>query len=111
MALNFIPYLGALVMALVMVMVGLATFDTPATIFAPVAIYAVLSIIEGNLVTPSLVGRNLSLQPSVIFIMLIFWGWMWGVVGALLSIPITVALKVVLQRLPEYRYVSTLLQR
>ncbi len=109
--LNFIPYMGAIVMALIMLMVGLATFSLPAAIFAPVLSYAGLSVIEGNLVTPSLVGRNLKLQPAIVFLMLIAWGWMWGVVGALLSIPITVAIKVILQKLPEYRYLSMLMQR
>lgn len=108
---NFIPYLGALAMALILTMVGMASFDAPAAMFVPVAAYTGLSVLEGNLITPSLLGRNLSLQPSVLFVMLIFWGWMWGVVGALLSIPITVVLNVVLQRLPQYRQVSTLLQR
>lgn len=109
--LNFIPYIGALVMVFMMGLVGLTTFDAPATMAAPAMAYAGLSIIEGNLVTPTLVGKRLALQPSVVFIALIFWGWMWGIVGAALSIPIMVALKVLLERMPQYRYLSALLQR
>lgn len=109
--LNFIPYIGALLMIAVLGLVGLTTFDTPAAIAAPALVYGSLSVIEGNLVTPTLVGKRLSLQPSVVFISLIFWGWMWGIVGAALSIPIMVALKVLLERFPKYRYLSVMLQR
>lgn len=111
MLLNFIPYIGALTMVAVMLMVGIVTFSTPAAIVAPALAYAGLSVLEGNLVTPTLLGKRLALQPSVVFISVVFWGWMWGVVGAALSIPIMVALKTVLDKLPDYRFLSVMLQR
>lgn len=111
MFLNFVPYLGAVVMMGIMLLVGLTTFTVFPVVFAPALAYAGLSIVEGNLVTPMLVGRRLALQPSVVFIALIFWGWMWGIVGAALSIPIMVALKIILERSPRYRYLGVWLHR
>ena len=66
-------------------------------------------LLEANLITPVLLGRRFTLNPVVIFVSLIFWTWLWGVPGALLSVPILVSAKVVCDRIPSLSYVSEVL--
>src|SRR4029077_15368402 len=75
----------------------------------PPAWYLVLHLLEANLITPVLLGRRFTLNPVVIFVSLIFWTWLWGVPGALLSVPILVSIKVVCDRVPAMSHVSELL--
>jgi len=90
-------------------MVGLLTFDTMWKELLPPAWYLLLHLLEANLITPVLLGRRFSLNPVVIFVSLIFWTWLWGVPGALLSVPILVSIKVVCDRVPALSSVSELL--
>jgi predicted PurR-regulated permease PerM len=91
--------------------VGLLTFDTLWQGLLPPAWYLVLHLLEANLITPVLLGRRFTLNPVVIFVSLIFWMWLWGVPGALLSVPILVSIKVVCDRVPAMSPVSELLSR
>jgi predicted PurR-regulated permease PerM len=59
-----------------------------------------LHLLEANLVTPTLLGRRFTLNPVAIFVSLIFWVWLWGIPGAILSVPILVSIKVVCDRIP-----------
>ncbi len=93
--LNFVPYVGALVGVSVVVLVSLLTFDSVGTALVPPAVYLALTALEGSFITPTIVGRQLTLNPLVIFVGIIFWGWMWGVVGALLAVPLIVTVKIV----------------
>jgi predicted PurR-regulated permease PerM len=65
--------------------------------------------LEANFITPVLLGRRFTLNPVVIFVSLIFWTWLWGVPGALLSVPILVSIKVICERVPSMSHVSELL--
>ncbi len=93
--LNFVPYLGAVVGVSVVALVALLTFDSVGAALAPPALYLTLTAIEGSFVTPTIVGRRLTLNPLIIFVGIIFWGWMWGVVGALLAVPLIATVKIV----------------
>lgn len=107
--LNYIPYFGPIVGVSLLAAVGLLTFDTlPQGLLAP-GFYLLLHLVEANLITPILLGRRFTLNPVVIFVSLIFWTWLWGVPGALLSVPILVSLKVVCDRVPTLSPVSELL--
>jgi predicted PurR-regulated permease PerM len=66
-------------------------------------------MIEGNLVTPHLMGKHLPLNPVAIFLSLLYWGWVWGPAGALLAVPITVMLQVLFSRIEALRPVAILL--
>jgi predicted PurR-regulated permease PerM len=77
----------------------------------PAAWYLALHLLESNLVTPILLGRRFTLNPVAIFISLMFWLWLWGVPGALLSVPILVLVKAVCDRFPRAAYVSELIGR
>ncbi len=109
--LNFVPYFGPVAGVLVLGTVGLLTFDTLGKGLLPPAWYLALHLLEANLITPILLGRRFTLNPVVIFISLIFWTWLWGVPGALLSVPILVSIKVVCDRVPAMSHVSELLSR
>ena len=109
--LNFVPYFGPVAGVMLLAMVGLLTFDTLGKGLLPPAWYLLLHALEANLLTPVLLGRRFTLNPVVIFVSLIFWMWLWGVPGALLSVPILVSIKVVCDRVPAMSPVSELLSR
>jgi predicted PurR-regulated permease PerM len=109
--LNFVPYFGPIVGVILLTTVGLLTFDTLWQGLLPSGWYLLLHLLEANLITPVLLGRRFTLNPVVIFVSLIFWTWLWGVPGALLSVPILVSIKVVCDRVPTLSFVSELLTR
>ncbi len=109
--LNFVPYFGPVAGVMLLAVVGLLTFDTPWQGLLPPGWYLLLHLLEANLITPILLGRRFTLNPVVIFVSLIFWTWLWGVPGALLSVPILVLIKVICDRVPTMSPVSELLTR
>jgi predicted PurR-regulated permease PerM len=109
--LNFVPYFGPVVGISLMAAVGLLTFDNLWQAVIPPAWYLLLHLLEANLITPVLLGRRFTLNPVVIFVSLIFWTWLWGVPGALLSVPLLVSIKVICDRVPAMSSVSELLSR
>jgi predicted PurR-regulated permease PerM len=109
--LNFVPYFGPVAGVIVLAAVGLLTFDMPWNGLLPPAWYLMLHLLEANFITPVLLGRRFTLNPVIIFVSLIFWMWLWGVPGALLSVPILVTIKVICDRVPTLSSVSELLTR
>ena len=91
--LNFIPYVGPLVGILALGIVSLIEFPTLGQALLPPLIYAAANIIEGQFVMPVLVGRRLQINAVVIFLSIAFWGWLWGMMGILLAVPILIVLK------------------
>ncbi|MEY1556360.1 AI-2E family transporter [Yoonia sp. R2331] len=87
--LNFMLYLGPATLAVALTIAGIVAFDGAAS-FLPVAIYVTLNAIEAQFVTPALVGRNLSVNPLLVFLSLVFWLWIWGPVGGIIAIPILI---------------------
>jgi predicted PurR-regulated permease PerM len=92
--LNFIPYLGTTIDYVVFALVGVLTFSTLPRMLAPVGAFLVLNVLEAYLITPMILSRRLTLNPVVVFVGLTFWTWMWGIVGAILAVPITVVCKI-----------------
>jgi predicted PurR-regulated permease PerM len=92
--LNFVPYVGAVVN---MVILGLAAFltfeDTGRALLVP-AVFAAINLLEGNLITPMILGRRMRLNTVALFIGLVFWWYIWGVPGAILAVPMMAALKI-----------------
>ncbi len=105
-ALNFIPYIGDIISFSVLTVVGLLTFDQLWQSLMVPGIFYLLTAIEGYLITPIIVSRRLSLNPVVIILSVLFWGWMWGVAGALLAVPILVAMKTVCDRVDSLNVVG-----
>jgi predicted PurR-regulated permease PerM len=92
--LNFVPYLGALTGITCMTLGAVLSYDSVAYAMMFPASYLTFAVIEGNLVTPWIMGRSLTLNPILILISLTFWGWMWGIVGVILAVPILAAFKI-----------------
>jgi predicted PurR-regulated permease PerM len=109
--LNFVPYFGPGAGIILLAVVGLLTFDSLWQAVLPPAWYLLAHALESNLVTPVLLGRRFTLNPVVIFVSLIFWTWLWGVPGALLSVPVLVSIKVICDHVPAMSSVSELLDR
>ena len=109
--LNFVPYFGPVAGVLLLAAAGLLASDSLWQGLLPPAWYLLLHLLETNFITPVLLGRRFTLNPVVIFVSLIFWMWLWGVPGALLSVPILVSIKVVCDRVPAMSSVSELLSR
>ena len=97
--LNFAPYVGPLIGMLAMLLVGFITFDELWQSLLPAAVYLVLHTIEGQLVTPIVLGRRMALSPLVLILALMVFGWLWGIVGLLLAVPLLVCAKIVLSRI------------
>lgn len=93
--LNYIPYLGPIVAALLLGVGGLMVFDEPWRAMLPSIIFIVLHLIEANIVTPTVVGRRLTINPLMILLALSFWAWVWGTTGALLAVPLLIILNTV----------------
>lgn len=96
--LNFAPYVGPLIGVLLMLLVGLATFDDLGASLLPAAIYLGLHTLEGQLVTPVVLGKRMALSPLVLMLALMLFGGLWGFVGLLLAVPLLVCIKLVLAR-------------
>ncbi len=97
--LNYVPYVGPAVMVTVLLAVGLVTFPSLGhALLAPACMIA-LTTVEGNFITPTIIGQRLTLNPLLIFLALAFWTWMWGPVGAFLAAPLCIVGLVVLNHL------------
>jgi predicted PurR-regulated permease PerM len=97
--LNFVPYLGAVVTLAIIGLAALVSFDTLQQPLLAVGGFAVVNLLEGNLLTPTLMGRKLPLNAVALFIGFLFWSWVWGVAGAILAVPMTVLIKIVCDRI------------
>ena len=95
--LNYIPYFGPVIGALLLAIGGLMTFNDIWIALAPPAIMYGMHLIEANLITPLIVGHRLTISPVMILVSLSFWGWVWGTVGALLAVPLLIILQTVLK--------------
>jgi predicted PurR-regulated permease PerM len=88
--LNYVPYIGPALMVIVLFGVSLVTFPSLSQAFiAPLGLIA-LTTTEGHFITPTIVGRRLTLNPLLVFLGLAFWTWMWGPIGALLAVPLSI---------------------
>ena len=100
--LNFIPYIGALMIEAALLLVGLVTFPTLAHALVAPLIFLALATLEGHFITPSIMGQRLTLNPLTVFLALVFWTWLWGPVGAFLAVPLLIVALVVVDHLfPE----------
>jgi len=109
--LNYAPFIGPLLTAVALLVVGFAEFTTPTMALAPPAAFLGLHLLEGQLLTPHLVGRRLALDPVVVFLAMLVLGWMWGVVGLLLAVPLITCAKIIAERVEDGDVLVTLLSR
>jgi predicted PurR-regulated permease PerM len=94
--LNYVPYLGPIACVLLLALGGVMSFADPWTASVPALIFLGLHLIEANIVTPTIVGRRLTISPLLILVAISFWGWVWGTLGAVLAVPLLVIARTVL---------------
>ncbi len=107
--LNIIPYLGPVIVAAVVFVVGFAQFGTIGMASAASGITVVVTSLEGYLLTPWLTSRAAEMNAVAIFVGLLFWGWIWGLAGVLLAVPMMLALKAISDRVEELTWLGELL--
>ncbi len=105
---NFIPNVGSVLAAIPAVLVALIQLG-PETALYLMLCYVAINMIIGNAVEPKLMGDQLGLSPLVVFLSLVFWGWVWGPVGMLLSVPLTMIVKILFEQSDDGRWVAVLL--
>lgn len=97
--LNFVPYLGGLVSCSVLLVAGVVQFGLVATALLPAFAFMCINVVESQLVTPTVLGRSMRLNPLIIILWLSVAGWLWGVVGVLLAVPILMSFKIILENI------------
>ena len=106
--LNFIPNVGSILAAIPAVLLALVQHDLPTALIVATG-YVVINIVIGNVVEPRVMGKGLGLSTLVVFVSLVFWGWVLGLVGMLLSVPLTMIVKIVMEGFEETRWLAVLL--
>ena len=109
--LNFIPYFGAVLGGGIVFLVGLISLESASqAVWAPLIYYGA-NVTEGYFITPTILGRSISLSPLAIVVALIFWGWLWGVAGLLIAVPILAIAKIACDHTPQLRMIGQTLGR
>lgn len=106
--LNFIPNIGSILAAVPAVLMALVQFDVPTALIVS-GVYVAINVTIGSILEPRIMGEGLGLSTLVVFLSLIFWGWLLGPVGMLLSVPLTIVVKILLDAREDTRWISTLL--
>jgi predicted PurR-regulated permease PerM len=109
--LNFIPYVGPTLSMITLTLAALLTFDTLSQALLVPLIFVGLTFFEGQFLQPIIVGRRLALNPVVIFISFLLWGWLWGIAGMLIAVPLLVTIKICCDHLKPLAPVAEFLGR
>src|SRR3546814_18649257 len=96
---NYVPYVGPTVTTAMLAFSGLLAFDDVYSAMLPALAFLGIHALEANFITPLLVGRRLTINPLLILLALSFWGWVWGPIGALLSVPLLIMMRVLLEKI------------
>jgi len=107
--LNYIPNIGSWIATVLRVSFAFFQFGTFWTPFWVLVITNGLDLILGNVIEPRVTGKGLGLSPLLVFFSLVFWGWLWGIPGMILSVPLTAVIKIVCQNIPTLRPVAVLM--
>lgn len=89
--LNYVPYVGPAVMTLILAVAGIVTFPGILEAMLPAAFFLMITSIEGQFLTPLIIGRRVALNPFAVFLSMAFWTWLWGPAGTFLSVPLLIA--------------------
>ena len=106
---NFIPFLGPVIMMALLGLASLATFDTLLQASFPLLTFMAISFVEANLVTPTIVGRRMTLNPLAIILVVSFWIWLWGPVGGIIALPLLIMFKVICDHAPPLQAIGILI--
>jgi predicted PurR-regulated permease PerM len=106
--LNFIPNIGSIIAAVPAVLLTLVGVDAMSALMV-IVLYVVVNVVVGSVIEPKVMGKGLGLSTLVVFLSLLFWGWLLGIVGMLLSIPLTIMAKIVLNENKDTKWIAVLL--
>jgi len=109
--LNFAPYIGPIASAAVLLFISSLNFDGITQVLLPPVLVMALNVLEGQFITPTVAGHRLALSPVAVFLSILLWGWMWGVVGILIAVPLLVCIKLVCDNIGSLRMLSEFLGR
>jgi predicted PurR-regulated permease PerM len=108
--LNFIPYIGPIISATLLLVAGILTFDTLPQIVAPAAALLAIHAAESNFISPFFVGKRLSLSPVSMCLSVMFWGWLWGLAGAVMAVPLLVGARALCKRQRRLHWLNAYLE-
>ncbi|MCD6183850.1 MAG: AI-2E family transporter [Thermovirga sp.] len=108
--LNFIPTVGSILASIPPIALSFVQFhpEIGPVVVTALSLFGIQQII-GNLIAPKIMGENLNLSPIVILLSLLFWGWLWGVTGAILSIPIASAIRIICENVDQLKFIGVLM--
>jgi predicted PurR-regulated permease PerM len=106
--LNFVPSIGSIIAAVPAILLALIQLGSGTALMAGLG-YLVVNIVIGSIIEPRIMGRGLGLSTLVVFLSLVFWGWVLGPVGMLLSVPLTMTLKIALDSREDTQWIGVLL--
>ena len=109
--LNFIPYVGPTLSMITLTLAALLTFESLSQALLVPLVFIGLTLFEGQFLQPIIVGRRLALNPVVIFISFLVWGWLWGIAGLLIAVPLLVTIKICCERLEPLTPIAEFLGR
>lgn len=101
--LNYIPYVGPAINIGIVSLVSLLTFDTLSQVVLPPLVVLGINLLEGQFVQPMTVGRVFTINPVVVFLSIIIWGWLWGVAGVFMAVPILMVVAITLKQHRKFR--------
>lgn len=109
--LNFVPYIGSFLTAVLIWAAAVVSFDGMVQPIMITSGFLLLTTLEGQVVTPEVLGRSLALNPLAVFLSIIFWFWLWGPIGALMAVPILLSLKIIGERVDRVRPIAAIVGR
>jgi predicted PurR-regulated permease PerM len=107
--LNYVPYLGAMVTVILIGIVSLTSFDGTEHVVLACGGFLVIDLIKGHLLTPLILGRGMPLNTVAVLVSLLFWGWVWGLSGVVMAVPLTAMIQVICSHSERFRPVGILL--
>ena len=107
--LNFIPTIGSIVATVPPIAITFFQFGSIGKTIVVAILLIATQLIVGNILEPKIMGRGLKLSPMVVLLSLIFWGWIWGIPGMLLSVPLTAAIRIGMEQLDSTRTIAELI--
>ena len=106
--LNYIPTIGSIIAAVPPILLSLVQLG-PWYALGVTILFLAVNMIIGNILEPAFTGKQLGLSPLVVFISLLFWGWVWGPTGMILSVPLTMIIKIIMENTEGMRWMAKVL--